>query len=87
MQFKPDEYLLLSRRGSVPSSSRAGPPPEFGCEPGFGWESESRMRAKPATVRRGRRKSALRGHVRVRAGVRRALNATWTAFGNGTRDL
>jgi hypothetical protein len=81
MQFSRDEYLLLSRRGSVPSPSRAGPPP------GLGSESESRVRARPATVRPGRRKPVLRRRVRVRAGLRRALHATWTAFGSDARDL
>jgi predicted enzyme related to lactoylglutathione lyase len=57
MQFKPDEYLLLSRRGSVPCPSRAGPPPE----------TESRVRTRPATVRRGRLRNGLRGRLRAAA--------------------
>jgi hypothetical protein len=77
MQFKPDECLLLSRRGSVPSPSRAGP----------ALEPESRVRARPATVRRTWLRAALRGRVRAAAALRRAVHATWTAFGNGARDL
>jgi hypothetical protein len=76
MQFNPDEYLLLSRRGSVPSSSRAGPAPE----------PESRERATPVTVRRSWLRTALRGRVRAAASLKTAVRATWTAFGNGARD-
>jgi hypothetical protein len=77
MQFKPDEYLLLSRRGSVPSSSRAGPAPE----------PESTVRGRPATVRRRWLRTALRGRVSAAATLKAAVRATWTAFGKGARDL
>ena len=77
MQFKPDEYLLLSRRGSVPSPSRAGPPPE----------PESRVRTRPARVGRGWLRTAVRGRVRAAASLRGAVHAIWTGFGNGARDL
>lgn len=77
MRFNPDEYLLLSRRGSVPSSTRAGP----------AREPEARVRARPVTVRRRWLRTALRGRVRAAATLKAAVHATWTAFGNGARDL
>lgn len=78
MQFRSDEYLLLSRRGSVPSPARAGPR-----------QSEPQPVAPPQP--RPSRQSAVRRAVsrRVRAAraVRHGLRATWTAFGPGGQDL
>jgi len=78
MQFRSDEYLLLSRRGSVPSPIRAGPRRP---EP----EPVAPARARPsrqASVRR-----AVSSRVRAARAVRRGLRATWTAFGPGGQDL
>ncbi|MGH2866559.1 MAG: hypothetical protein ACRDNK_03190 [Solirubrobacteraceae bacterium] len=77
MQFNPDEYLLLSRRGSVPSPKRRGSPPE----------PELRVRARPATARASRLRTVVRGRVHAAAALRGAVHATWTAFGNSPRDL
>lgn len=79
MQFKSDEYLLLSRRGSVPSPIRAGPRPA--AERAF--RERPRRRASP----RIRRLAVVRGRVRAAAALGRGVRATWTAFGNGGQDL
>ncbi len=78
MQFRSDEYLLLSRRGSVPSPTRAGPrrpePPPVAP-------------AQPRPPRQSAVRHAVSSRVRAARAVRHGLRATWTAFGPGGQDL
>ena len=78
MQFRSDEYLLLSRRGSVPSPTRAGPhrPDPQPTEP-----------PRPRPSRRSAVRWALRRRIEVARAVRGGLRAAWTAFGPGGQDL
>lgn len=78
MQFDRDEFAFLSRRGSVPRTSRARPsavdPGRCSVQPG------PRERRQSPLVKSVRRRVA---RVRsLRAGVR----ATWTVFGDGQQD-
>lgn len=80
MQFKPDEYLLLSRRGSVPVPVRTPRRPR----------PERPVRSPPQPARTPRRIVVTRGLAGRRAvlrDLRGGLRATWTAFGPGDQDL
>ena len=80
MQFKPDEYLLLSRRGSVPLPVRTSTRPR----------PERPVRSPPRSAKTPRRIVVTRGLARRRAALRDlrgGLRATWTAFGPGDQDL
>ena len=80
MQFKPEEYLLLSRRGSVPLPVRTPTRPY----------RERPVRSRPHAVTTPRRtvvKRGLRGRLAVLRDLRGGLRATWTAFGPGDQDL
>lgn len=74
MQFKPEEYLLLSRRGSVPLPVRSPTKPHR--------ERPARSRPHPVSTRRrtaGRR--GLRGRLaalRDLRGGRRGLAGPWS---------
>lgn len=82
MQFNRDEYLLLSRRGSVPPALRSGPRPRPEWQP----ETQpSRGRSLEARSRGAVRTKASRPVEGVLA-LRSGLRATWTAFGSGGQD-
>ena len=78
MQFRSDEYLLLSRRGSVPSPIRAGPRRSDPRPAGPG---------QPRSPRRSVLRRAVSRRLEAARAVRRGLRATWTAFGSGGEDL
>jgi hypothetical protein len=79
MQYNRDEYLLLSRRGSVRARPRGGPR--------HAADFESFPRARPEVVPRRRLRTVVAGWVRALSALRGGVQATWTAFGNGGRDL
>jgi hypothetical protein len=63
MQLDRDEYLLLSRGGRVPRSSRAGPP-----EPYLVTEAKQRGAGRPARGRRRLTRAVLITVSRARVG-------------------
>lgn len=80
MQFKSEEYLLLSRRGSVPLPVRTRT-----------WPRPERLpRSRPQIVRIPRRTAVRRGvagRLTALRDLHGGLRATWTAFGPGGEDL
>jgi hypothetical protein len=79
MEFYRDDYLLLSRRGSVPPELRPGARPAK--------DADSRLRATSATPRRRRLRTIVHRGVRVTAALRGGVQATWGALRNGAEDL
>ena len=80
MQFKEDEYLLLSRRGSVPLPVRTPTRPR----------PERPVRSRPQPVKTPRRvvvKRGLAGRMAALRDLRGGVRAAWTAFGPGSQDL
>lgn len=78
MQFPPDEYLLLSRRGSVPSPTRAGPRPP---------DPQPEVPAQRQSPRQSAVRRTVNRRVRAMRALHGGLQSTWTAFGPGGRDL
>jgi hypothetical protein len=79
MEFYRDDYLLLSRRGSVPPQIRPGPRPET--------DAESRLRATSATPRRPRLRTIVHRGVRAAAALPSRVQATWAALRNEAKEL
>jgi len=74
MQFDRDEFVFLSRRGSVPRISRAGPHVE---------PDPDRDRDSGASTRRISRTARERG-ASARA-LRASIQTTWALFGQNDR--
>ncbi len=78
MQFDRDEFALLSRRGSVPRTSRARPGP---ADPG-----RCPVQPRPRERRQSPLVKSVRRHVARARSLRAGVRATWTVFGDGQQD-
>lgn len=79
MQCNGDEYLPLSRRGSLRDPPRVGPR--------HAADFESYPPTRPKVVPRRRPSAVVAGWRRALSALRGSVQATWTAYGSGGRDI
>ncbi len=89
MQFNRDEYVFLSRRGSVPPARRSRRRPVSEAETSGSHTSQAQAQAQTRArlaVTLGSLGTATKRRARAAGVYRAGVRATWTAFGRGGQD-